>query len=238
MHMYGTTSEQLGKIAVTFRKHANNNERAVMKDKELTLEQHQASRMIADPFRLFDCCMENDGACAVVVTTEERAEDLAKAKGRRMVEVVATEQGAPKGYSFGSFTNANIDDEIYATGGTEQMANRLWQKADMKPEDVDVAQIYDHFTGSVLMQLEDFGFCKRGEGGDFVDSGALSLDGSLPSNTSGGSLSEAYLHGLNHVVEGARSLWQESCNNVEDAEVCLVTSAAGVPSSAILLKAS
>ena len=239
MHMYGTTSEQLGKIAVTFRQHANNNDRAVMKDKELTLEQHQASRMIADPFRLFDCCMENDGACAVVVTTAERAKELAKARGRRPVEVVASEQGAPKGYSFGSFTNANIDDEIYATGGTEQLADRLWKKADMKPEDVDVAQIYDHFTGSVLMQLEDFGFCKRGEGGDFVDSGALSVDGgSLPTNTSGGSLSEAYMHGLNHVLEGARALWGESCNNVDNAEVCLVTSAAGVPSSAILLRAN
>lgn len=238
MHMYGTTSQQLGKIAVAFRRHANNNERAVMKDKELTLEQHQASRMIADPFRLFDCCMENDGACAVVITTEERAQDLARSSGRRKVAIVATEQGAPKGYSFGSFTNANIDDEIYATGGTEQLANRLWQKADLKPEDVDVAQIYDHFTGSVLMQLEDFGFCKRGEGGDFVDSGALSVEGgSLPTNTSGGSLSEAYMHGLNHVLEGARSLWGESCNNVEGAEVCLVTSAAGVPSSAILLQA-
>lgn len=239
MHKYGTTSEHLGKIAVTFRQHANNNERAVMKDKELTLEQHQASRLIADPFRLFDCCMENDGACAVVITTEERAKDLAKAKGRRPVEVVATEQGAPKGYSFGSFTNANVDDEIYATGGTEQMANRLYQKADMTPDDIDVAQIYDHFTGSVLMQLEDFGFCKRGEGGDFIDSGALSIDGgSLPTNTSGGSLSEAYMHGLNHVLEGARSLWGESNNNVDGANVCLVTSAAGVPSSAIILKAN
>ncbi len=239
MHKYGTTSEHLGKIAVAFREHANNNPRAVLKDKTLTLEQHQASRMIADPFRLFDCCMENDGACAVIITTEERAKDLAKARGRTPVEIVATVQGAPKGYSFGSFTNANISDDIYATGGTEQMANRLWQKADMKPADIDVAQIYDHFTGSVLMQLEDFGFCKRGEGGDFIDSGALSVKGgSLPTNTSGGSLSEAYMHGLNHVLEGARSLWGESCNPVKDAKACLVTSAAGVPSSAILLRAN
>lgn len=238
MHKYGTTSEQLGKIAVAFRKHANRNDRAVMKDKELTLDQHQASRMIADPFRLFDCCMENDGACAVVITTEERAKDLAKAKNRRPIEIVATVQGAPKGYSFGSFTNANVDDDIYATGGTEQMANRLWEKSGLKPEDVDVAQIYDHFTGSVLMQLEDFGFCKRGEGGDFIDSGSLDWDGgSLPTNTSGGSLSEAYMHGLNHVLEGARSLWGESCCPVDNAEVCLVTSAAGVPSSAIVLQA-
>jgi acetyl-CoA acetyltransferase len=177
MHLYGTTSEQLGKIAVTFREHANRNPRAVMKDKTLTLEQHQASRMIADPFRLFDCCMENDGACAVVITTEERAKDLAKARHRKRVEIVASVQGAPKGYSFGSFTNVNIADELYATGGNTQMANRLWQKADLTPADVDVAQIYDHFTGSVLMQLEDFGFCQRGEGGDFVDSGALTVDG-------------------------------------------------------------
>jgi len=238
MHMYGTTSEHLGKIAITFRKHANNNPRAVMKDKTLTLEQHQQSRMIADPFRLFDCCMENDGACAVIVTTEERAKDLSRHNKRPMVEIVASAQGAPKGYSFGSFTNANIADDIYATGGTEQMANRLWQKADLTPSDVDVAQIYDHFTGSVLMQLEDFGFCKRGEGGDFIDSGALSAHGgSLPCNTSGGSLSEAYMHGLNHILEGARSLWGESCNPVKDAKVCLVTSAAGVPSSAIVLRA-
>jgi len=232
MHEYGTTSEQLGRIAVTFREHANRNPRAVLHDKPLTLEQHQQSRMIADPFRLFDCCMENDGACAVVVTSAERAQDL-----RKRVEIVASVQGAPKGYSFGAFTNANIADELYATGGNEPMAKRLWRKADMGPADVDVAQIYDHFTGSVLMQLEDFGFCKRGEGGDFVDSGALGWKGgALPTNTAGGSLSEAYIHGLNHVAEGARSLWGESCCPVADAEVCLVTSAAGVPSSAILLR--
>lgn len=232
MHLYGSTSEQLGKIAVTFREHANRNPRAVMGEKTLTLEQHQTSRMIADPFRLFDCCMENDGACAVVVTTEERAKDL-----RRRAEIVASAQGTPKGYSFGSFTNANIDDDIYTTGGTESLARRLYEKANMTPEDIDVAQIYDHFTGSVLMQLEDFGFCGRGEGGDFIDSGALSWNGgSLPTNTSGGSLSEAYMHGLNHVIEGARSVWGESVCPVEGAETCLVTSAAGVPSSALILR--
>ena len=239
MHLYGTTAEQFAEVAATVRNNGARHPEACHYGKFVTPDDVLNSRMIADPFRLFDCCMENDGACAVVITTEERAQDLARAKGRRPVKVVATEQGAPKGYSFGSFTNANIDDEIYATGGTEEMANRLWQKADLKPEDVDVAQIYDHFTGSVLMQFEDFGFCKRGEGGDFIDSGALSVDGgSLPTNTSGGSLSEAYMHGLNHVLEGARSLWGESCNNVDNAEVCLVTSAAGVPSSAILLQAS
>ncbi len=232
MHLYGTTSKQLGLLAVTFREHASRNPRAVMGGRPMTLEDHQASPMIADPHRLFDCCLESDGACAVVVTTEERARDLAK----RPVEILASEQGAPKGYAFGPFTNANIADELYATGGCEEMAGRLWGKAGLGPSDVDVAQLYDHFTGCVLMQLEDYGFCKRGEGGAFVASGALSWKGgSLPSNTHGGSLSEAYIHGLNHVVEGVRSLRGESTSPVENAEVCLVTSAACVPSSAILL---
>jgi len=232
MHLYGTTSEQLGRIAVTFREHASRNPRAVMGGRPLTLADHQASPMIADPHRLFDCCLESDGACAVVVTTAERARDLAK----RPVEILASEQGAPKGYAFGPFTNANVADELYATGGTEELAKRLYGKAGLGPGDVDVAQIYDHFTGCVLMQLEDFGFCKRGEGGPFVESGALAWQGgSLPTNTHGGSLSEAYIHGLNHVVEGVRSLRGESTSPVEGAEVCLVTSGACVPSSALLL---
>jgi acetyl-CoA acetyltransferase len=232
MHLYGTTSEQLGRIAVTFREHASRNPRAVMGRKPMTLADHQASPMIADPHRLLDCCLESDGACAVVVTTRERARDFAK----RPVEILASEQGAPKGYAFGPFTNANVADEIYATGGGEEMAGRLYRKAGVGPGDVDVAQIYDHFTGCVLMQLEDYGFCKRGEGGPFVESGALAWQGgSLPTNTHGGSLSEAYIHGLNHVVEGVRALRGESTSPVDGAEVCLVTSAACVPSSALIL---
>jgi acetyl-CoA acetyltransferase len=232
MHLYGTTSEQLGHIAVTFREHASRNPRAVMGSRPMTLADHQASPMIADPHRLFDCCLESDGACAVVVTTAERARELAKPP----VEILASEQGAPRGYAFGPFTNANIADDLYATGGCEEMARRLYGKAGLGPADVDVAQIYDHFTGCVLMQLEDYGFCKRGEGGPFVESGALSWKGgSLPTNTHGGSLSEAYIHGLNHVVEGVRALRGESTSPVDGAEVCLVTSAACVPSSALLL---
>ena len=181
MHLYGTSSEQLGRIAVTFREHASRNPRAVMGNKPMTLADHQASPMIADPHRLFDCCLESDGAC-------------------------------------------------------EELARRLYAKAGVGPGDVDVAQIYDHFTGCVLMKLEDYGFCKRGEGGPFIDSGALAWpNGSLPTNTHGGSLSEAYIHGLNHVVEGVRALRGDSANPVEGAEVCLVTSAACVPSSAVML---
>jgi len=232
MHLYGTTSDQLGLLAVTFREHAQRNPRAVMRGKPMTLDDYRGSPMIADPHRLFDCCLESDGACAVVVTTAERARDLAK----RPVEILASEQGAPKGYAFGPFTNANVADALYATGGCEEMAQRLWAKAGVGPADVDVAQIYDHFTGCVLMQLEDYGFCKRGEGGPFIESGALAWQGgAMPTNTHGGSLSEAYIHGLNHVVEGVRSLRGESTSPVEGAEVCLVTSGACVPSSAVVL---
>jgi acetyl-CoA acetyltransferase len=232
MHLYGTTHEQLGVLAVTFREHASRNPRAVMGGRPMTLDDYLASPMIADPHRLFDCCLESDGACAVVVTSEERARDLPKGR----VEILASEQGAPKGYGFGPFTNANVADELYATGGCEEMAGRLWGKAGVGPGDVDVAQIYDHFTGCVLMQLEDYGFCKRGEGGPFIESGALSWHGgSMPTNTHGGSLSEAYIHGLNHVVEGVRALRGESTSPVKDAELCLVTSGACVASSAALL---
>jgi len=232
MHLYGTTSEQLGMLAVTFREHASRNPRAVMGSRKLTLEDHQNSPMIADPHRLFDCCLESDGACAVVVTTAERARDMAA----QPVEVLSTAQGTPKGFAFGPFSNANVADELYATGACESLAKRLFGKAGLGPADIDVAQIYDHFTGCVLMQLEDYGFCKRGEGGPFIESGALSWHGgSMPTNTHGGSLSEAYIHGLNHVVEGVRSLRNESTSPVDGAEVCLVTSAAGVPSSALIL---
>ncbi len=234
MHLYGTTYEQLGTLAVTFRDHASRNPRAVMGGRPMTMDDYLAAPMIADPHRLFDCCLESDGACAIVVTTQERARDLAK----RPVEIMAGEQGAPKGYAFGHFTNANIADDLYATGGCEEMAGRLWAKSGLGPSDVDVAQIYDHFTGCALMQIEDFGFCKRGEGGPFIESGALAWKGgSLPTNTHGGSLSEAYIHGLNHVVEGVRSLRGESTSPVDGAQVCLVTSGACVPSSAVLLGA-
>ena len=232
MHLYGTKAEQLGHIAVTFREHASRNPRAVMGSRPMTMDDYLAAPMIADPHRLFDCCLESDGACAVVVTTAERAKDLAK----RPIEVLGSVQGAPKGYGFGPFSNASVADEFYATGGCEDLAKDLYARSGVGPKDVDVAMIYDHFTGCVLMQIEDYGFCERGEGGPFIESGALKWDsGVLPTNTHGGSLSEAYIHGLNHVVEGVRQLRGESTSHVEGAEVCLVTAGACVPSSAVML---
>jgi acetyl-CoA acetyltransferase len=232
MHRFGTTAEHMGHVAVTTRAHAARNPRAVMGARPMTMVDYLASRMVSDPFRLFDCCLENDGACAVVVTTEERAADLR----RPPVAVLASAQGAVKGYGHGQFCNVNMDDDDYTSAGARGVAARLWSRAGIGPGDVDVAQVYDHFTGLVLLSLEDFGFCGRGEGGPFAASGALSWpDGSLPMNTHGGSLSEAYIHGLNHVVEGVRQLRGESTCQVEGARTCLVTSAAGVPTSALVL---
>ena len=224
MHLYGTTSEQLGAVAVRTRAHAQRNPRAVMQA-PMTIEDHQASRMVSEPFHLFDCCLETDGACAVVVTSEDRARDLRT----RAVSILASAQGSPHRYGHGQYVNVNVADELYASGGSELMARRLWSKAGLAPGNVDAAMIYDHFSGLVLLHLEDFGFCDRGEGGPcFAES-------ALPINTHGGSLSEAYIHGLNHVVEGVRQLRGESTDQVDGCETVLVTSAAGVPASALVL---
>jgi acetyl-CoA acetyltransferase len=225
MHRYGTTSEQMGNVAVRFRDHATRNPRAVLGDKPLTIDDHQASRLVAEPFHLFDCCMENDGACAVVVTTAERARDGAAAG----VTILASAQGSPGAFGHGQYVNVYVDDDLYTSGGGRTVARDLFGRAGLGPGDLDVAMIYDHFTGLVLLQLEDYGFCARGEGGAYF------AETALPMNTHGGSLSEAYIHGLNHVVEGTRQLRGESTTPVPGAETCLVTSAAGVPSSALVL---
>jgi acetyl-CoA acetyltransferase len=232
MHRFGTTVEQMGHVAVTTRAHAARNPRAVMGDRPMTMDDYLASRMVSEPFRLFDCCLENDGACAVLITTAERAADSAKGP----VSVLGAAQGALKGFGHGQYSNVGMPDDDYTSAGARGVAARMWARAGVGPSDIDVAQIYDHFTGLVLLSLEDFGFCGRGEGGLFAASGALAWPGgALPTNTHGGSLSEAYIHGLNHVVEGVRQLRGESTCQVDGAETCLVTSAAGVPTSALVL---
>jgi acetyl-CoA acetyltransferase len=232
MHLFGTTEEQMGQVAVTTRAHAARNPRAVMGSVPMTMDDYFASRMVSEPFRLFDCCMENDGACAVIVTTEERAADLTKP----VVRVLAGAQGTLHGFGHGQYSNVSMPDDDYASTGARSVARRLWESAGLGPKDIDVAQIYDHFSGLVLLALEDFGFCERGAGGPYAASGALAWQsGELPTNTHGGSLSEAYIHGLNHVVEGVRQLRGDSTCQVPDARTCLVTSAGGVPTSALVL---
>ena len=210
--MYGTTSRQLAEIAVTTRQHAIMNPAATMQ-RPMTIEDHQASRMISDPFRLLDCSMESDGACAVVISAPDIAKDLRK----RPVMVMGVAEGHPDSPS------VITQRPDLTTLGLAKAAPRAFEMAGVTHADIDVAEIYDCFTYIVLCQLEDMGFCKKGEGGPFVENGALGINGRLPVNTHGGLLSEAHIAGMNHVVELTRQLRGEAAVQVKDAEIGLVT---------------
>ena len=233
MHLYGTRREAFAEVAIASRSHAMRQPGARRKE-PLSLEDYFAARMIAEPLCLYDFCMECDGAAAVVVTTEERARD-----GRhRPVRVVGAVQGGPRDWGY-AFLWGNQSDVTFASAGYEWIGKRLYERAGVGPGDVDVALLYDHFTPFVVMQLEDFGFCERGEGGAFVESGAMRHgSGSIPTNTHGGALSEAYLVGLNHVLEGVRQIRGTAANQVPGAELALVSGGpAPLPLSAVLLGA-
>lgn len=233
MHLYGTTATHLGHVAVTFRQHANRNPAAVMHGRPMTLADHAAAPRIVEPFGLLDCCLETDGACALVLVAPDRARDCR----HRPVYVMAGAQGTGPRYGCGAWAMHYMPEEDYATGNTQSLAATLYRTAGIGPAEVDCAQLYDHYSGMVLLQLEDLGFCRRGEGGPFAASGALAWPaGALPSNTAGGSLSEAYIHGLNHVVEAVKQLRGTAANQVPDAETCLVASGSGIPTSALLLR--
>ena len=213
MELYGTTSAQLGEIAVTCRSHALLNDNAVMK-KPITLADHQASRMIADPFRLFDCSLESDGGAAFVISAAERARDMRRP--RILVSGIA--EGHPDSPS------AITQRPDMTTLGVAKAAPRAFGMAGATPADIQVAEVYDCFTWVVLCQLEDLGFCRKGEGGSFVEGGRLRLGGALPLNTHGGLLSQAHMLGLNHVVELVRQLrGQAGRAQVAGAEIGLAT---------------
>lgn len=199
MIRYGTTTRDYAAVAVTFREHAQLNDRALMR-KPMTIEDHQASRMIVDPFRLFDICQENDGACAVLVSRADEASSLRHAP----VFVLAAGQASrPRpGYAWEFYTS---EDDI-ADDYSGVLAPQLWKQARLGPDDVDVVSLYDCFTAAVISQLEGFGFAPRGEGGAFVSDGGIRRDGAKPVNTQGGMLSEAYIHGINGVLELVRQL--------------------------------
>jgi acetyl-CoA acetyltransferase len=194
----------------------------------ITLADHQASRLVAEPLRKLDCCLETDGALAVVVTSGQRARDLRQ----RPVALLATAQGSGPDH----VVMANYHKERFLETPSLYAARELWARAGVTAADVDCAQFYDAFTPLVTLSLEEYGFCKPGEGGPFGEGGRLEWpDGALPSNTSGGGLSEAYVHGMNLVVEGVRQMRGSSSSQVEGAELCLVTSGGGVPTSAAVL---
>lgn len=216
MARYGTKSEHLGQIAVAQRAFARDNERAMMRD-PMTLEDYLAARWVVEPFRLFDCCLETDGAVALVLTRTERARDL------RQTPVLL--RAAAWGGGQTLYSNDIVDTTRTAAA---DMAPRLYAMADVAPTDFDLAELYDCFTYSVLVQLEDYGFCPKGEGGPFVASGATARGGAIPVNTHGGFLSEGYVHGLNHVAEAVSQLRHAAGpRQVPDAEVALSTAQPG-----------
>jgi len=228
LHDTGATTEDFGRVSVACRKHAATNPNAWFYRKPLTLEEHQASRWIVRPLRLYDCCQESDGAVAVIVTTTERARDL-----RQPPAVIrAAAQGA------------SVDQQMMtsyyrdAIGDLPEMsfvAQQLYAQSGVGAGDFQTAVIYDHFTPFVLAQLESFGFCKPGEAKDFLKGGNIELGGSLPVNTHGGQLGEAYIHGMNGVAEGVRQVRGSAVNQVRGVEHVLVTAGTGVPTSAIVL---
>jgi acetyl-CoA acetyltransferase len=213
MELYGTTVAQFGAVAVAHRQHALLNDNAIMK-KPITLEDHRNSRMIADPFRLFDCSLESDGGAAIVISATNRAADLR----HRRVFISGVSAGHPD--SPASITQRGDMTSL----GLSKAAPRAFEMAGVKPEDIDVAEIYDCFTYAVIRQFEDMGFCKKGEGGPFVESGRIGPGGALPTNTHGGLLSQAHVWGLNHIVELTRQLRGDAGRaQVKDAELGVVT---------------
>lgn len=228
MHEYGATSEDFGRIAVADRRHAANNPKAWFYNQPITLEDHQNSRWIVEPLHLLDCCQESDGGQAIVVTTLERARDLKQTP----VIVRASAQGAGTDQEM---MTSYYRQEMAALPEMGLIARQLWNTTGLGPRDMQAAIIYDHFTPLALPQLEEFGFCGRGEAKDFIRDGNIELGGNLPINTNGGQLGEAYIHGMNGVAEGVRLVRGTSTNQPPDVENVLVTAGTMVPTSALIL---
>ncbi|WP_317444304.1 lipid-transfer protein [Streptomyces collinus] len=224
LHAHGLTPEAFGHVAVVDRKYAATNPAAWFHGRPITLADHAASRWIAEPLRLLDCCQETDGGQALVVTSLDRARELR----RPPAVIAAAAQGSGRAQQ--QMTSFYRDD---LTGLPEMgvVARQLWRTSGCGPADIDVGILYDHFTPFVLMQLEEFGFCGRGEAPDFVAAERL------PLNTHGGQLGEAYLHGMNGVAEAVRQVRGTSVNQVPGASHVLVTAGTGVPTSGLVLAA-
>lgn len=231
MHLYGTTRDHLADVAITIRDNAVGHPAALMQ-KPLTRDDYFAAPMISDPHCLYDFCLETDGAVAVIVTSAERARDL-----RQPPVLVHASAHGGAGEWGRSIYWMDMPDETFASSGHAAIARRLFAAADVGPEGIDTAQIYDHFTSQVLMQLEDYGFCGKGEGGPFVASGAVGRHGRLPINTDGGQLSGGYIWGMSHVREAVEQLRQTAHHQVAGARTALVTGGpSNIPVSGLILR--
>ncbi|MER5322129.1 lipid-transfer protein [Streptosporangium roseum] len=230
MHAYGATSEDFGRVAVAMRRHAATNPAAWFHGRPITLEEHQASKWIVEPLHLLDCCQESDGAVALVVTSAERARDLRRSPAL----ISAAAQGAGAGQLM---MTSYYRDEMTGLPEMGVVGRRLWEQSGLGPADIQTAILYDHFTPFVLTQLEELGFCGRGEARDFVAGGGIEIDGRLPVNPHGGQLGEAYIHGMNGIAEAVRQIRGTSVNQVPAVRNVLVTAGTGVPTSGLVLSA-
>lgn len=228
MHDHGVSQEALASISLASYANAQRNPRAVRCGRPLTREQYHESRWIVEPFHLFDCCQENDGAAALVVTTAERAKDL---KGKP-VSILATAQGLGPDIGLPAFQARWFPGAFYTGVGKQ-----IWERSGVRPSDVDVVQMYENFTGPVLMALCEMGFCEPGEVEAFVGDGRLEgPDAAFPFNTSGGNLAEAYIHGLEMVNEAVRQVRGDSTCQASRVDLSLaVGGPAYAPASAVLL---
>jgi acetyl-CoA acetyltransferase len=233
MHLYGTKREHLAEICISQRNNAIKRPTAIRKE-PLTLDEYFDARIISDPLCIFDYTMESDGAVAVITTSAARAKDLKQ----KPVYIMGSANGGMGRWGPAIFGYYQMPDEYSTSSGHRPVAKRMYEMAGIGPKDVDVALLYDHFSPMVLMQLEDYGFCGIGEGGPFVASGAIRYGtGSIPVNTHGGHLSEAYIIGMTHVREAVEQLRGVAINQVEGAEIALVTGGpAGLPVSGTLLR--
>jgi len=216
MEEYGTTHAQLGAVAVTCRDNGAANPNAQLR-KAITLDDYFESRWIVDPLRRDDCCLVSDSGGAVVVMSAKRAKEL---NVPTPVPVLGFGQGQT------SWEVAQRPD--MTTTEAAISGKTAFDMAGMTPKDIDVAQIYDCFTITPIMTLEDYGFCKKGEGGPFVESGVIAPDGDLPMNTSGGLLSETGMPGMQLIIEGVRQMRGTANRQVKNAKSCIVSNQGGV----------
>lgn len=231
MHQYGTRREAFAEVVLASRAYAASRPEAIRR-KPLTLDEYMAAPMLADPLCRFDFCLETDGALAFVVTSGERAKDLAQ----KPVYIAASAHGGERDWGR-SFFWLNMPDHHFTTAGSAHTARRLYDQAGIAPKDVDVALLYDHFSPLVVMQLEDYGFCAPGEGGPLVESGAIRLGGAIPVNPHGGHLSEAYIIGMTHIREAVEQLRGQAINQVRGAHFALVSGGpAPIPVSGAILR--
>jgi acetyl-CoA acetyltransferase len=216
MHAFGVDSADFGRAVVQLRAYAANNPNAHFYKKPITLDDHQASRWIAEPsIRLFDCCQETDGSVALVITSAERSRDSA---GPVLIAAAAS-----SGLFEEEIASNHYRPNLEVMDGSVALATRLFDGFGIQRGDIDVALIYDAFSPILLMQLEGLGFCGFGEAKDFIADGHLGLEGSLPCNTNGGLIGEGYIHGLNLTLEAVRQLRGDSVNQVQDAATALVS---------------